>query len=340
MSVIVSIIVPVYKVEQYLNRCVTSLVNQSLKDIEIILVDDGSPDRCPQMCDEWAERDIRIRVVHKKNEGLGFARNSGMEVACGEYIAFVDSDDYVDTNTYKKLYEQTEEGRFDIVYCGHKEEYEKGKWKNVSDFENVRTFLGKDALNVSKAFLVKGNGLPRLTLSVWHSIYRRDLLQSIRFNSERYVCSEDVPFQVEVTRKAQTIKFLPNCFYNYCLNEGSLTHNNIDKKFFQYINLVEVLKRLMPPDDYYCIYSFFFNFSISIVRRIIFNDNMPNKEKEQIFSTIFRHPFWKEIELNIKSLYREYKVYYWFFKHHAPLCVLKCFVAFDVFVICNKFKIH
>ena len=99
----VSVIVPIYNVEKYLDRCVTSIVNQTLHDIEIILVDDGSPDNCPQMCDEWAERDSRIRVVHKKNEGLGYARNSGMDLARGEYIAFVDSDDYVNENTYKKL---------------------------------------------------------------------------------------------------------------------------------------------------------------------------------------------------------------------------------------------
>lgn len=340
MSVIISIIVPVYNVEQYLNRCVTSLVNQTLKDIEILLVDDGSPDSCPQMCDEWAERDSRIRVVHKKNEGLGYARNSGMDLARGEYIAFVDSDDYVNENTYKKLYEQTEQGKFDIVYCGHRCEYEKGLWKNVRDFEDERTFIGMDAVNVSKAFLVKENGLPRLTLSVWHSIYRRDLVKSIRFNSERNVCSEDVPFQVEVTRKAQAIKFIPDCFYNYCLNGGSLTHNNIDKKFFQYTHLVEVLKQLMPPCEYCCIYSFFFHFTVSIVRRIIFNVSISPRERNLFFLTMLRHPIWKEVKLDIKSLYREYKVYYWIVKHHMPLCALKCFAAFDVFVICNKFKIN
>lgn len=92
----VSIIVPIYNVEKYLDRCMASLLNQTLEDIEIIMVDDGSPDRCPKMCDEYAKKDSRVKVVHKKNGGLGYARNSGLDVATGEYVAFVDSDDYVD----------------------------------------------------------------------------------------------------------------------------------------------------------------------------------------------------------------------------------------------------
>src|SRR5574344_1424030 len=100
----VSIIVPIYNVEKYLDRCMESLLNQTLKDIEIIMVDDGSPDNCPKMCDEYAKRDKRVKVIHKKNGGLGYARNSGLDIATGEYVAFVDSDDYVDVNMYETLY--------------------------------------------------------------------------------------------------------------------------------------------------------------------------------------------------------------------------------------------
>ena len=91
----VSVIVPIYNVEKYLDECMVSLLNQTLKDIEIILVDDESPDNCPKMCDEYANKDKRVKVVHKKNGGLGFARNSGLDVATGEYVAFIDSDDWI-----------------------------------------------------------------------------------------------------------------------------------------------------------------------------------------------------------------------------------------------------
>ncbi len=99
----ISIIVPIYKVEKYLDECVASLAGQMFKDLEIILVDDGSPDHCLQMCDEWAKKDCRIKVVHKKNGGLSSARNAGLKMANGEYIGFVDSDDYVDSTMYEDL---------------------------------------------------------------------------------------------------------------------------------------------------------------------------------------------------------------------------------------------
>ena len=100
----VSVIVPIYKVEKYLRQCIDSIINQSLKDIEIILVDDGSPDNCPKICDEYKKIDSRIKVIHKKNGGLSSARNAGMKIATGEYIGFVDSDDYVSKEFLEELY--------------------------------------------------------------------------------------------------------------------------------------------------------------------------------------------------------------------------------------------
>ena len=116
MRPLVSIVVPIYNVEKYLDRCIKSLTQQTLKDIEIILVDDESPDKCPQLCDEYASLDSRIKVIHKKNGGLGLARNSGMQVATGEYITFVDSDDFVALETYEKLYTIAKSKDLDICY--------------------------------------------------------------------------------------------------------------------------------------------------------------------------------------------------------------------------------
>mgnify|MGYP002514556678 CR=1 FL=1 len=121
MSVIddlVTVVVPVYKVEEYLNRCVESIVNQSYTKLQIILVDDGSPDSCPQMCEEWKKRDERIGVIHKQNAGLGMARNSGMDMAEGTYITFVDSDDYIALNTIEKLVALAQKNDSDVCYYG------------------------------------------------------------------------------------------------------------------------------------------------------------------------------------------------------------------------------
>ena len=102
---LVTVIVPIYKVEKYLDRCVESIVNQTYRNLEIILVDDGSPDHCPQMCDEWAKKDTRIKVIHKENRGQGLARNTGIDNASGEYICFFDSDDYIAADAIELAYE-------------------------------------------------------------------------------------------------------------------------------------------------------------------------------------------------------------------------------------------
>ena len=112
----VSVIVPIYNVEHYFMRCIESLIHQSLKDIEIIFVDDESPDNCPKICDEYAKEYANIKVIHKKNQGLGMARNSGLEIATGEYVAFLDSDDFVDTAMYEALYRKAKDKEILNVY--------------------------------------------------------------------------------------------------------------------------------------------------------------------------------------------------------------------------------
>ncbi len=118
----ISVIVPIYKVEEYLHRCIDSIINQTYTNLEIILVDDGSPDNCPMICDEYAKKDSRIRVIHKKNGGLSDARNAGLEIATGEYIGFVDSDDWIHKDMYHILYKNIIEKDADIAECSIKKE--------------------------------------------------------------------------------------------------------------------------------------------------------------------------------------------------------------------------
>lgn len=113
----VSVIVPVYGVEKYLDKCVSSIVNQTYNDLEIILIDDGGVDKCPLMCDEWAKKDSRIVVIHKENGGQGVARNSALDIATGDYVLFVDGDDYIDENMVQRLIDATENGRYDVAIC-------------------------------------------------------------------------------------------------------------------------------------------------------------------------------------------------------------------------------
>ena len=169
----VSIIVPVYNVEKYLDRCMESLLNQTLKDIEIILVDDGSPDNCPQMCDEYAKKDSRVKVVHKANAGLGYARTSGLEVATGEYVAFVDSDDYVDLDAYQTMYNEAVRENADYVCCGYKRiAHGKCVWEYRGIPKNkIQTIKEQDCYKILAGMLCdnKSQGLYRhYDFAVWH----------------------------------------------------------------------------------------------------------------------------------------------------------------------------
>lgn len=236
MAIKVSIIVPIYNVEKYLDRCLKSLLLQTLKEIEIILVDDCSPDHCPQMCDEYAKKDSRIKVVHKQNGGLGFARNSGLEIATGEYVAFVDSDDYVDKSMYETLWNEAVKSKADAVFCGFKTEQQKSIWTD-SDEVAARTVWEGDEVKdfmldmIASAPHVKEER--KYQMSVWHGIYRRSTIEEnhIRFHSERDIVSEDLPFQVDFLLKINKLVYIPQSFYYYCLNGTSLTATFKSEKY-------------------------------------------------------------------------------------------------------------
>lgn len=242
----VSIIVPVYNVEKYLDRCMESLLNQTLKDIEIILVDDGSPDSCPQMCDEYAKRDSRIKVIHKQNGGLGFARNSGLEIAKGEYVAFVDSDDHIALEMYEELICKANENNYDAVFGGIYIENDNKKWKHLHEFEHGKVFTNDDVkefaleMVASKPYVKKERCCQ---MSVWRAVYKKNIITSnnISFISEREVVSEDIPFNVDFLLNAKKIALIDKAYYYYHLNGTSLTSNVNPQKFYGYINLRKIL---------------------------------------------------------------------------------------------------
>lgn len=148
---LISVIVPIYKVQDYLKECIESIINQTYSDIEVILVDDGSPDRCPQMCDEWAKRDSRIRVVHKKNGGLSSARNAGLDVAKGEYISFVDSDDFICKDALENLYNRIKDDKSIGITSGLIYRYQDGSINNFKD----QWLCSKEIVIPSSEFLLE-----------------------------------------------------------------------------------------------------------------------------------------------------------------------------------------
>ena len=247
----VSIIVPIYNVEKYLDRCVQSLLCQTLRDIEIILVDDQSPDRCPQMCDGYMKRDSRIKVVHKKNAGLGLARNSGMEVASGEYIAFVDSDDYVDLDMFESMYTVAKNQDADFVRVDNYKERVDGTITNQEYIPPMREGLyEKDELREKLLYpqlgmLPEDNGSKYVSCSVWRNIYRKAIIDehSITFVSERELISEDIPFNLEFMMYAKRAVVINRKFYHYIVNDKSLTQTYRPDRFEREIILYNDLIR-------------------------------------------------------------------------------------------------
>lgn len=254
----VSIVVPVYKVEEYIDRCLDSLLNQTLKDIEIILVDDGSPDNCPKICDEYAQKDARVRVVHKQNEGLGYARNSGMEVAVGEYIAFVDSDDFVDIRMFEELYSTAKKSNSDIVLCGYKRIKKNKCIGQYHDVDVPELKHGKECLSILKGMIGETPEYRHYDFAVWHGIYKNDLIRrnNIKFCSEREYISEDVVFHLSIIPFCDKICILPDRFYNYCLNSNSLTTKYGSGRFQANMKLYSYIKQYTGDLGFICEDSF------------------------------------------------------------------------------------
>lgn len=224
----VSIILPIYKVEKYLDRCMYSLLNQTLKDIEIIMVDDGSPDNCPSMCDQYAKVDSRVKVIHKQNAGLGFARNSGLEVATGDYVAFVDSDDFVSVTAFENLLKVAVEENADYVMCGYKSMRNDYCVSEHRDIDQKIVMEAPDCYNVLRGMIgidPDSEYSYRHNYAVWHGIYKNSVLveNGVRFCSERDLISEDLIFHLSFIPLCQRIVLIPDLLYNYCLNENSLT---------------------------------------------------------------------------------------------------------------------
>ena len=245
---LISIILPVYGVEDYLEQCIQSLVTQTYQNIEIILVNDGSPDRCPQIIDEWAQRDSRIRPVHKENGGQSSARNLGLVLAKGEYITFVDSDDWVDEQYCQSLYETMIVCNAEIAvgsysrmvegkarpeqYFRHAEE----KWFACSTKEAVKYFLG-------------------ISNAVWGKMYRAEVLRDVRFPEGRL--AEEYVFQMFALQRANVVGFRNAHLYYYRIRGNSDAHSIKPKYLLDNIMALDetyhICTRIFPEEVPFCL---------------------------------------------------------------------------------------
>lgn len=255
----ISIIVPIYNVEKYLDRCVNSLICQTLTEIEIILVDDSSPDNCPKMCDEYAKKDGRIKVIHKQNGGLGFARNSGMEKATGEYVAFVDSDDYVETDMFELMYNAAKSCDADFVRADNFRETADGKILNADyvsplhEGQYDKQQLRDELLFPQLGMMPEESGDKYVSCSVWRNIYRKSIIDKyeLKFVSERDLISEDIPFNLQFMMKCETAFVTNKKLYHYIVNDKSLTQGYKADRFDKEIILYNALCDMTKAADIY-----------------------------------------------------------------------------------------
>lgn len=237
----ISIIIPVYKVERYLDRCVNSVVNQTYTNLEIILIDDGSPDNCDKICDSWAERDKRIKVIHKENGGLSSARNTGLKVATGEYIQFVDSDDWIEKNTVEKLYELLiNNANADIAAC----DYIIDKGAQIIKQPAVKiTRFDKNGM-FDYFFRVNGE---KSNTGVWNKLIRSKILKDFSF---LITLNEDVEASFDFYMAANEMIMTNQIYYHYFMNPNSITTSKFTKRDLEYLDVwdrvIERTKSEMP----------------------------------------------------------------------------------------------
>ena len=255
----VSIIIPVYNVEKYLERCINSLRNQSLEDIEIILVDDSSTDSSLQLCKTFAGEDSRIKVIHKENEGAGKARNVALSVATGKYIGFVDSDDYVEPDMFKTLYEKAEKYNSDLVMSGvmfvdGNMFSEAGECIRKAYFEKDTHFETEEDLKKLRMGIV--GALPEDTddskygMSIWKNLFRHDIIKqnNLEFQSEREMLSEDALFMIDFISCIKKATGINEAFYNYCRNGNSISKSYKKDRFEKSLVFVKEVEKRFEKD--------------------------------------------------------------------------------------------
>lgn len=310
---IISIIVPVYNVEQYLLGCIDSIINQSFTNFELILVDDGSPDKCPQMCDNYAQQDSRIVVLHKDNGGLSSARNYALDRACGKYIIFVDSDDKLAPESLKTLYNEIITTDADIV-LGKVIRFSKdGTSRPYTRLEEKRAMTGKEALSM----LLKGYFL---NISVCGGIYKKEIWDNIRMPLG-YIC-EDWYVTPSLYFKATKVVFIPVLYYLY-RDDPASTMGHLNKRANpQVIEVAEHVIDVIKDADYQLYLSTLWSNLKRVWKYvgIIYSQGRQKDEKEFLFQArVLLQSYWHDLLKAGKMNFSE-KIGVWSFCYCEMMC--------------------
>lgn len=228
----ISIVIPVYGVEDYLRQCLNSIINQSYKDIEIIIIDDGSPDGCGQICDEYGKLDDRIIVCHTENHGVSAARNLGISLSSGKYIGFVDPDDWIEPDMYKALLNGIEDANADVCMMG----FVNDEGDNSSHIMPEKSVCDR---STSLVALLEG----RINSFVWNKLFRKELFNKVLFPVGKQY--EDVYIMHRVLSESETIAIIPDCLYHYRIRKDSISRK------YSASNLIEYAHAYLERYNYY-----------------------------------------------------------------------------------------
>lgn len=221
----ISIIVPIYKVEKYINQCVDSIISQTYEDIEIILVDDGSPDNCPAICDKYAKSDNRIRVIHKHNGGLISARKAGLKASTGKYVCFVDGDDWIELDMYKNIADSIENTEADCIITQFFFDYPNKPVKSEYKL-NKKYYIRSEIEKEIFPTMLFDNQYYRFGIfpNCWSKVFKRELLEKhLPDTDERIRMGEDIAFTYPCLMECQSIAFVDKALYHYRINPESMT---------------------------------------------------------------------------------------------------------------------
>lgn len=306
----VSVIVPVYKVEAYLPRCIESLLAQTLKEIEILLVDDGSPDGCPRICDQYAEKDSRIRVLHKKNEGVLRARQSGLELASAPYIGFVDSDDFVATDMFETLWQEAERTGAQVVCCSFVHYWnEEKQYRDTRDRGMTGVYSGENLKDFYQRFFVDISSRAEkssVTPAIWNKLFRRELIlechQKLTRECGKIWIGEDMLISYSCLLQAQRISVLGDfCPVYYFYRPESVMNSYVPNLLENTELLLSALDAMQMPREAEtpvreAISRYASYMALRILQRIL-PENVPIRKKRKAAANLAKYmnssPLWQ-----------------------------------------------
>lgn len=314
----ISVIVAIYKVEKYLEECIDSIINQTYRDLEVILVDDGSTDSCPSICDRYSKLDNRVSVIHQNNQGLVMARKNGLTHACGEYVSFIDGDDWLDENMYELMIECTHNNDVDIVITGYVKD---GSSKNVvANKIDTGIYKGQDLCKVQQhALLYNSYYNPGINASVWNKLFKRKLLTEIEDINPIIRMGEDAAITYPAINKARCV-VVDNSIqaYHYRYVDGSMSRE-FDNDYFKRISalVLGMKKELSNNENMYSQLVYYYLYLIQLGVESLFSRNCHMHLYKKLYLLRENRKMLREVESVQLSQLIDWSIFDWYTREYV-----------------------